>query len=54
MTAYTHGSIDVAGLILVIAAVLAICGGLYRIWVRDLVVGAVLLIAGIVVLSFAL
>lgn len=41
-------------LLLVIAAVLAVIGGLYKLWLRDFVAGGVLVIVGLIVLAFAL
>jgi len=52
MIALTDGN-GVLDLVLVIAGVVAIRGGLYRLWLRDLVVGGVLVIAGIIVLAYA-
>lgn len=48
-----HSVGGVLYLILVVVGVLAICGGVYRAWLRDFVAAAVLILAGIIVLAVA-
>lgn len=53
MLSEIHSVVGVLEVLLVVAAVLAIIGGLYKAWVRDFVAAGVLILAGLIVLAFA-
>jgi uncharacterized membrane protein HdeD (DUF308 family) len=46
-----HDATDVLGIVLLLAGVLAVLGGIYKLYLRDIPVGVVLVLVGVILLA---